>query len=99
MIRARLSSEVVLINSISDYIIGAGGKRMRPVLLLLLARALGYQGANHHLLAAGVEFIHTAKLLHDDGVDESELRRGRQTSNAAFGNPASAAVRLCVLRS
>ncbi|MFO1199988.1 MAG: octaprenyl diphosphate synthase [Burkholderiaceae bacterium] len=92
VIRARLSSEVVLINSISDYIIGAGGKRMRPVLLLLLARALGYQGTNHHLLAAVVEFIHTATLLHDDVVDESELRRGRKTANAAFGNAASVLV-------
>jgi len=82
----------VLINSISDYIIGAGGKRMRPVLLLLLARALGYQGTNHHLLAAVVEFIHTATLLHDDVVDESELRRGRKTANAAFGNAASVLV-------
>ena len=93
VIRQRLGSEVVLINSIADYIIGAGGKRMRPLLLLLVARALGYKGAsNHYLLAAVVEFIHTATLLHDDVVDESALRRGRQTANAAFGNPASVLV-------
>ncbi len=93
VIRQRLGSEVVLINSIADYIIGAGGKRMRPLLLLLFARALGYKGAsNHYLLAAVVEFIHTATLLHDDVVDESALRRGRQTANAAFGNPASVLV-------
>lgn len=93
VIRARLSSEVGLINTISDYIIGAGGKRMRPVLLLLVARALGYRGTQHHyLLAAVVEFIHTATLLHDDVVDESDLRRGRSTANAAFGNAASVLV-------
>ena len=93
VIRQRLGSEVALINSIADYIIGAGGKRMRPLLLLLFARALGYKGAsNHYLLAAVVEFIHTATLLHDDVVDESALRRGRQTANAAFGNPASVLV-------
>jgi len=84
VIRARLTSEVALVNTVADYIIGAGGKRMRPVLLLLVSRALGYEGANHHLLAAVVEFIHTATLLHDDVVDESELRRGRETANAAF---------------
>ncbi len=93
VIRQRLGSEVALINSIADYIIGAGGKRMRPLLLLLFARALGYKGAsNHYLLAAVVEFIHTATLLHDDVVDESALRRGRQTANAAFGNAASVLV-------
>jgi octaprenyl-diphosphate synthase len=92
VIRARLASEVALVNTVADYIIGAGGKRMRPVLLLLVARALGYQGRHHHLLAAVVEFIHTATLLHDDVVDESELRRGRQTANAAFGNAASVLV-------
>jgi len=83
---------VALVNSVSDYIIGAGGKRMRPVLLLLVARALGYSGSHHHLLAAVVEFIHTATLLHDDVVDESQLRRGRETANAAFGNAASVLV-------
>ena len=92
MIRARLSSEVALINTVADYIIAAGGKRMRPALLLLVAGALGYQGRHHHLLAAVVEFIHTATLLHDDVVDESELRRGRETANAAFGNAASVLV-------
>jgi len=92
VIRARLRSEVALINTVSEYIIGAGGKRMRPVLLLLVARALGYQGTHHHLLAAVIEFIHTATLLHDDVVDESELRRGRGTANAMFGNAASVLV-------
>jgi octaprenyl-diphosphate synthase len=92
VIRQRLTSEVALVNSVSDYIIAAGGKRMRPVLLLLMARALGYSGSHHHLLAAVVEFIHTATLLHDDVVDESELRRGRKTANAAFGNAASVLV-------
>ncbi|MFA7667657.1 MAG: polyprenyl synthetase family protein, partial [Burkholderiaceae bacterium] len=93
VIRERLRSEVALINTIADYIIGAGGKRLRPVLLLLVARALDYRGPGHHwLLAAVVEFIHTATLLHDDVVDESELRRGRQTANAAFGNAASVLV-------
>jgi octaprenyl-diphosphate synthase len=93
VIRQRLGSEVALINSIADYIIAAGGKRIRPLLLLLFARALGYKGAsNHYLLAAVVEFIHTATLLHDDVVDESALRRGRQTANAVFGNAASVLV-------
>ncbi len=92
VIRARLSSEVALINTVSEYIIGAGGKRMRPVLVLMMARALGYEGDKHHLLAAVVEFIHTATLLHDDVVDESDLRRGRDTANAAFGNAASVLV-------
>ncbi len=92
VIRLRLTSEVALINTVADYIIGAGGKRMRPVLLLLVARALGYQGGHHHLLAAVIEFIHTATLLHDDVVDESALRRGRGTANAMFGNAASVLV-------
>jgi octaprenyl-diphosphate synthase len=92
VIRARLDSEVVLIRTIADYIIGAGGKRMRPAMLLMVARALGYEGGNHHLLAAVVEFIHTATLLHDDVVDESDLRRGRHTANAVFGNAASVLV-------
>ncbi|MGA0796898.1 MAG: polyprenyl synthetase family protein, partial [Quisquiliibacterium sp.] len=74
VIRSRLSSEVALVNTVADYIIAAGGKRLRPVLLLLMARALGYQGSHHHLLAAVVEFIHTAPLLHDDVVAESALR-------------------------
>ncbi|PWF23988.1 polyprenyl synthetase family protein [Corticimicrobacter populi] len=92
VIRARLDSHVVLIRTIADYIIGAGGKRMRPAMLLMVARALGYKGDHHHLLAAVVEFIHTATLLHDDVVDESDLRRGRDTANAVFGNAASVLV-------
>jgi len=92
VIRARLDSHVVMIRTIADYIIGAGGKRMRPALLLMVARALGYRGSHHHLLAAVVEFIHTATLLHDDVVDESALRRGRDTANAVFGNAASVLV-------
>ena len=98
LIGQRLRSEVVLVNTVADYIVGAGGKRLRPVMLLLSARALGYgtrpahAAAHHVLLAAVVEFIHTATLLHDDVVDESELRRGRQTANAAFGNAASVLV-------
>ncbi|AOY94193.1 octaprenyl diphosphate synthase [Cupriavidus sp. USMAA2-4] len=92
VIRRRLASEVPLIEQIGEYIIGAGGKRLRPVILLLVARALGYDGHRHHDLAAVVEFIHTATLLHDDVVDESELRRGRETANAAFGNAASVLV-------
>lgn len=92
VIRSRLDSHVVLIRTIADYIIGAGGKRMRPAMLLMVARALGYRGDHHHLLAAVVEFIHTATLLHDDVVDESDLRRGRDTANAVFGNAASVLV-------
>jgi len=92
VIRTRLTSDVVLIRTIGDYIIQGGGKRMRPALLLLMARALGYNGVLHHQLAAVVEFIHTATLLHDDVVDESQLRRGRQTANAVFGNAASVLV-------
>ncbi|WP_353152477.1 polyprenyl synthetase family protein [Pollutimonas bauzanensis] len=92
VIRSRLDSEVVLIRTIGDYIVGAGGKRMRPAMVLMVARALGYQGEIHHLLAAVVEFIHTATLLHDDVVDESDMRRGRNTANAVFGNAASVLV-------
>ena len=93
VIRSRLSSDVALINQVSEYIISAGGKRMRPVLLLLIARALGYRGQSDHFAAAAVvEFIHTATLLHDDVVDESQLRRGRNTANATFGNGASVLV-------
>jgi octaprenyl-diphosphate synthase len=92
VIRSRLNSDVVLIRTIGEYIISAGGKRMRPVLLLLVAQALGYKGSHHHLMAAAVEFIHTATLLHDDVVDESDLRRGRGTANAVFGNAASVLV-------
>src|SRR3546814_11420393 len=92
VIRARLNSDVVMIRSVGDYIVGAGGKRMRPALLLMVANALGYRGWYHHLLAAVVEFIHTATLLHDDVVDESDMRRGRDTANAVFGNAASVLV-------
>jgi octaprenyl-diphosphate synthase len=92
VIARRLQSDVALINQISTYIVSAGGKRIRPRLLLLFANALGYQGTHHHTLAATVEFIHTATLLHDDVVDESDLRRGRQTANAVFGNAASVLV-------
>jgi octaprenyl-diphosphate synthase len=92
VIRGRLDSDVALIRSVADYIVGAGGKRLRPAVVLLVARALGYTGTAHHLLAAVIEFIHTATLLHDDVVDESELRRGRTTANAMFGNAASVLV-------
>ena len=92
LIRRRLDSDVVLIRQIAEYIIGSGGKRLRPALVLLAGGALGYRGLHHHELAAVVEFIHTATLLHDDVVDESELRRGRRTANAEFGNAASVLV-------
>jgi octaprenyl-diphosphate synthase len=92
VIGQRLHSDVALVNQISHYIVSAGGKRVRPRLVLLFANALGYQGTQHHTLAATVEFIHTATLLHDDVVDESDLRRGRQTANAVFGNAASVLV-------
>ncbi|WDD96277.1 polyprenyl synthetase family protein [Burkholderia sp. FERM BP-3421] len=92
VIRQSLASDVLLINQIAEYIIGAGGKRLRPALLLLVAGALGDSTAHRHTLAAVVEFIHTATLLHDDVVDESELRRGRKTANALFGNAASVLV-------
>ncbi len=92
LIRQRLASDVVLINQVAEYIISAGGKRLRPMLLLLTAGALGHRGADAHQLAAVVEFIHTATLLHDDVVDESDLRRGRSTANAVWGNAASVLV-------
>ncbi|MBX9905348.1 MAG: octaprenyl diphosphate synthase [Burkholderiales bacterium] len=92
VIRERLHSEVVLIRQVAEYIIGGGGKRLRPALVLLSAGALGYRGTAHHTLAAVVEFIHTATLLHDDVVDESALRRGRPTANTLFGNAASVLV-------
>lgn len=92
VIRQRLASEIWLINQIAEYIINAGGKRLRPALLLLVAGALGEHGASRFELAAVIEFIHTATLLHDDVVDESSLRRGRQTANALFGNAASVLV-------
>ena len=92
VIRARLASDVPLIRQVAEYIIGGGGKRLRPILLLLSAGAFGYGGAHRHELAAVVEFIHTATLLHDDVVDESNLRRGRATANALFGNAAAVLV-------
>jgi octaprenyl-diphosphate synthase len=92
LINSRLSSGVPLVGQVAEHIILAGGKRLRPVLLLLLAGALGYKGTDHHKLAAVIEFIHTATLLHDDVVDDSNLRRGRPTANAMFGNPASVLV-------
>ncbi len=92
VIRSRLHSEVALIGQVAEYIIGGGGKRLRPALVVLSAGAHGYQGAMHHPLAAVIEFIHTATLLHDDVVDESGLRRGRATANSLFGNAASVLV-------
>ncbi|HQR02847.1 MAG: polyprenyl synthetase family protein [Proteobacteria bacterium] len=92
VIRTRLHSDIVLIRQVAEYIIAAGGKRMRPALVLLAAGAAGYDGRHHLDLAAVVEFIHTATLLHDDVVDASELRRGRDTANALFGNAASVLV-------
>ena len=92
VIRDRLASRVVLIDQISRYIINAGGKRIRPRLLLLFADAFGFEGQARYELAATVEFIHTATLLHDDVVDESSMRRGRSTANAIFGNAASVLV-------
>jgi len=92
VIAQRLSSEVALIDQIAHYIVHAGGKRMRPKLVLLFANALGFSGTARFELAAVVEFIHTATLLHDDVVDESSLRRGKPTANALFGNAASVLV-------
>ena len=92
VIARRLTSDVALVNQIAGYIVHAGGKRMRPKLVLLFANALGFQGPERFELAAVVEFIHTATLLHDDVVDESSLRRGKQTANALFGNAASVLV-------
>ncbi|HTD28871.1 MAG TPA: polyprenyl synthetase family protein, partial [Xanthomonadaceae bacterium] len=92
LIRRRLASDVVLVNQIGEHIIAAGGKRLRPMLVLLAARAMGYRGDDLHQLAAIIEFIHTATLLHDDVVDESDLRRGRKTANALWGNAPSVLV-------
>ncbi|HQX24167.1 MAG TPA: polyprenyl synthetase family protein [Pseudomonadota bacterium] len=92
LIRARLGSEVGLVNQIAEYLVGAGGKRLRPMVVLLAARAAGYAGEDHVQSAAIVEFIHTATLLHDDVVDESGMRRGRPTANATWGNAASVLV-------
>ena len=95
LIRTRLASDVVLINQVSEHIVSAGGKRLRPMLVVLAGQATatgGRTGADHHQLAAIVEFIHTSTLLHDDVVDESDLRRGRSTANAIWGNAASVLV-------
>lgn len=92
VIRLSLHSEVVLINQVAEYIINSGGKRLRPALVLLSAGVFGEIKAQHHTLAAVVEFIHTATLLHDDVVDESSMRRGRATANTMFGNAASVLV-------
>ena len=85
-------SDVVLIRQVAEYIIGSGGKRLRPALVILAASAFGYAGKHHYNLAAQSRFIHTATLLHDDVVDASELRRGNATANALFGNAASVLV-------
>ena len=92
LIRSHLQSRVPLVSQVAEYIIGAGGKRLRPQVLLLAARATGHKGSQHHALAAMIELIHTSTLLHDDVVDESTLRRGRDTANARFGNAASVLV-------
>lgn len=92
LIRDSLDSSVVLIRQISEYIIGSGGKRLRPMLVILAAQACGYQGRRHVTLAAIIEFIHTATLLHDDVVDDSDLRRGKETAHAVWGNAASVLV-------
>ena len=92
VISQRLRSDVLMINQLSHYIINSGGKRLRPLLVVLSSRACGYTGNHHILLAAIIAFIHTATLLHDDVVDESSMRRGRQTANALFGNAASVLV-------
>lgn len=92
LIRAKLHSDVLLINQIAEHIVAGGGKRLRPMLTALAARSLGYDGDRHITLAAIIEFIHTSTLLHDDVVDESDLRRGRKTANALWGNAASVLV-------
>ena len=92
VIRRRLTSEVALVDQIANYIVGAGGKRIRPRLVLLFSRALSFSGASRFELAAIIEFIHTATLLHDDVVDGSSLRRGRETANEVFGNATSVLV-------
>ena len=92
VIRARLKSAVPLVDQVAEHIIAGGGKRLRPLLVVLAARACGYAGSAHIDAAAFIEFIHTATLLHDDVVDDSALRRGRRTANQVFGNPASVLV-------
>jgi len=91
-IRGQLASDVALVNQVGDYIVGSGGKRLRPLLVVLAARAAGAKNAAHISAAALIEFIHTATLLHDDVVDDSSRRRGRETANEAYGNPASVLV-------
>ncbi len=91
-IQAQLSSDIVLINQLGHHIVSSGGKRLRPLLVLLAARGLGYTGDRHVAMAAMIEFIHTATLLHDDVVDASELRRGQDTANALWGNEAAVLV-------
>lgn len=91
-IRDRMQSEIPLIPELAGHLIAGGGKRMRPMLTLASARLLGYSGSRHHGLAAAVEFIHTATLLHDDVVDGSDMRRGKRTANLIWGNPASVLV-------
>ena len=92
VIRNRLASDVALVRQVAEYIVNSGGKRLRPALVILCAGAFGYQGSHHHQLAAVVEFIHTATLLHDDVVDASELQARPTTANALFGNAASVLV-------
>ncbi len=92
IISKQVESDVALIQQLGFYIVNSGGKRIRPLLSVLAARAMGIQGEQHHILAAIIEFIHTATLLHDDVVDESTLRRGRKTANAVFGDQASVLV-------
>ena len=92
VIHQRLSSDVALVNQLSHYIVNSGGKRLRPLITLLSAKMFSYEGDRHYLLAAIIEFIHTATLLHDDVVDESDMRRGNETANALFGNAASVLV-------
>jgi len=92
VIHQRLSSDVALVNQLSHYIVNSGGKRLRPLITMLSAKVFDYKGSNHYLMAAIIEFIHTATLLHDDVVDESNLRRGNETANALFGNAASVLV-------
>lgn len=92
LIQKQVSSDVALVNQLGFYIVNSGGKRLRPMLCVLAARALGIKNTDHHTLAAIIEFIHTATLLHDDVVDESTMRRGRETANELFGNQASVLV-------
>ncbi|SUC78688.1 Octaprenyl-diphosphate synthase [Providencia stuartii] len=91
-ILSQLNSDVALINQLGYYIVSGGGKRIRPMIAVLAGRSLGYSGQKHIQVAALIEFIHTATLLHDDVVDESDMRRGKQTANAVFGNAASVLV-------